>query len=82
MSDSETMMPRLLALALLFTGVAAFAPLASVPRHSVQLEAHKRSDSSLGFAKFFGLVAAVSVLSFGDAPSAQAAPHRDDSFGT
>jgi hypothetical protein len=72
-------MPRvLLSLVLLVTGVAAFAPRASVSRHSVQLEAHKRSDSSLGFAKFFGLVAAVSALSFADAPSAQA---RDNSFG-
>ena len=60
--------------ATLLVGAASFVPLSTPParHHAVMcLDAQKR-QADLGLARFFGLVATVSVLSFGDVPAVQA----------
>ena len=65
---------------LLFTVTTGFAPVSISCRRALQLEAHE-SKGELGLTKFFGVVATISALSFGNMQAAHASPKVDDLSG-
>jgi len=69
-------MRRIIFAHLLLIGASSFVPLSTTPspiRPSCALEARKENKpADCGLARFFGVVATVSLLSFGTIPNAQA----------
>eukprot|EP00977_Amphora_coffeiformis_P002813 scaffold528_cov165-Amphora_coffeaeformis.AAC.25 len=78
------MMMKRIVLANLLIGASSFAPISTPPsRPAFALEARKENGpGDLGLARFFGVLATVSALSFGTIQNAQASVNLDEVSGT